>query len=170
MSPEITHHTYEMALLFRPDLSELDLQKAIDKVKASLVSKKGEIIKESSWGKKQLAYPIQKEGFGFYHTIISTVPGDSIEALMRELHLSPDIMRYMIISLEKEGVTFDQLFTPAKEEAYASVIMAEKMAPKFKPREAVAKVEEPVKKAAAPKIAKKELDEKIEELLTKDIE
>lgn len=167
MSPEITHYTYEMTLLFRPDLSELDLQKAIDKVKASLTSKKGKFVKESSWGKKQLAYPIKKEGFGFYHTIISTVPGDSIEALMRELHLDPDIMRYMIISLEKEGVTIDQLFTPAKEEAYASVIMAEKMAPKFKPKEAVA-VTKP-KTVRAPKIAKKELDKKIEELLTKEI-
>jgi len=168
MSPEITNHTYEMTLLFRPDLSELELQKAIDKVKASLTGKKGEIVKESSWGKKQLAYPIKKEGFGFYHTIISTVPGDSIEALMRELHLSPDIMRYMIISLEKEGVTIDQLFTPAKEEAYASVVMAEKMAPKFKPKEA-AQTEEPKAKPAA-KIDKEKLDEKIEELLTKDIE
>lgn len=170
MSPEITNHTYEMALLFRPDLSEMDLQKAIDKVKTSLINKKGEIIKESFWGKKQLAYPIQKEGFGFYHTIISTVPGDSIETLMRELHLSTEIMRYMIISLEKEGITIDQLFTPAKEEAYASVIMAEKMAPKFKPREAVAKTEEIKVVAPVAKIDKEELDEKIEELLTKDIE
>jgi len=169
MSPEITHHTYEITLLFRPDLSELDLQKAIDKVKASLTSKKGEIAKESSWGKKQLAYPIKKEGFGFYHTIISTVPGDAIEALMRELHLSPDILRYMIISLEKEGVTIDQLFTPAKEEAYAAAVMNEKMA-SAKPRIKEVVVEAPVKKPATPKIAKEELDEKIEKLLTKDIE
>lgn len=158
-----------MTLLFRPDLSELDLQKAIDKLKASLISKKGEIMRESSWGKKQLAYPIKKEGFGFYHTIISTVPGDSIETLMRELHLSPDLMRYMIISLEKEGVTIDQLFTPAKEDAYASVVMAEKMAPKSKPKAVAAVTATKPKAKPATKVAKEELDEKIEELLTKEI-
>ncbi len=160
---------YEMTLLFKPDLSELELQKALDKIKSSITSKEGHVEQEHNWGKKRLAYPIKKSEFGFYYTfIISKLMPETISPLTRELELSPDVLRYLIISLKKDGVTVDQLFTPAKEEAFASTIIAEKMAPKFKPRRMAPPVE--VKPPPAPKIDKAELDEKIEELLTKDIE
>lgn len=160
---------YEIMLLFKPDLSELELQKALDKVKGFITSKEGRIEQEHNWGKKRLAYPIKKSEFGFYYTfIISKLMPETISPLTRELELSPDVLRYLIISLEKDGVTVDQLFTPAKEEAFASTIIAEKMAPKFKPRRMAPLVE--VKPPPTPKIDKAELDEKIEELLTKDIE
>ena len=54
------NNIYELAVLLSPDLSEFDVQKVIDKVKASINPKGGVVQKEYTWGKKRLAYPIGK--------------------------------------------------------------------------------------------------------------
>lgn len=162
--------TYELTLLINPDLTEFDVQKVIDKIKKYIGSNKGEVIKEHSWGKKQLAYPINKAKFGYYHTIIFNAPREIINDFIRELQLNPEVFRYLNLSLDKEGITVDQLFSPEKEEAMISSAVKDKMMPS----QAEAKKTEPVVK---PKIEKKvekpvdpeKLDQKIDELLKDDI-
>ncbi|MEA1909828.1 MAG: 30S ribosomal protein S6 [Patescibacteria group bacterium] len=172
-------NTYELTLLFSPDLSEIDLAKAIDKVKKSISSKEGDIKKEHSWGKKKLAYRIKKLEFGNYHTLVYTMPKESVNEIIRELELSSDVLRHMNLSLEKEGITIDDLFTPEKETAMIAASVKEKMDPKTatvkkegkkvteKPKTEEKKIEEPKEKLSPEEQEKrrKELDEKLSELL-----
>jgi len=183
MEEEQNINTYELNLLITPELSDFDLNKLIDKVKALITSDQGKLIKEHSWGKKQLAYAIKKNDFGFYHTLIFELPTDKMIGITKELELSAKILRYLNLSLDKEGVTIDQLFTPEKEEAMISSSVKEKITPK-KPvvkQEPKIKVEE-VKTEVSPadetveepkideETRKKELDKKIDELLKTDEE
>lgn len=179
-------HTYELNLLFSPDLSEMDLAKAIAKVKKSITSKKGEIKQENSWGKKRLAYLIGKIDHGNYHVLVFTMPKTNVNEIIKELELSSEILRYLNLSLEKEGITIDDLFTPEKEAAMIATSIKEKMDPKTvsvkketKPTEKVIKpkaeeekpkTDKPVPEA--PELSpeeqakrRKDLDEKLDELL-----
>lgn len=166
------NNTYELTLLINPDLTEFDVQKVTDKFKKYITTHKGEILKDYSWGKKQLAYPINKSEFGYYHTLVFSITGDNIKELTKEIQLSPEVFRHLLISLEKEGITVDQLFNPEKEETMISSSVKEKMMPnetkakKMEPE--VAPIEEKVKKPK--KETKEEIDQKIDELLKKDIE
>ena len=56
---------YELTVLIHPDL-EADLNKALGKVKSLITDNGGEIIKEDNWGKKRLAYQINREDFAIY--------------------------------------------------------------------------------------------------------
>lgn len=176
------YNTYELTLLLSPDLSEFDLQKIIDKIKATIGSEKGELIKEHAWGKKQLAYPIGKAEFGNYHTLVFTLPPAAIDELVKGLRLSSKIIRHLIISLDKEGIMPDQLFSPEKEEAMISSTVKEKLITKRPPAKAIVKSsparKEPIpeEKPATPPATqvdedtrRKELDKKIDELLKEDL-
>jgi len=177
MEEEQTINTYELTLLFTSELSEFDLNKAIDKIKSLIASHKGNIIQEHNWGKKPLAYQIDKQDFGFYHTLVMELPTEDIDQIIKELQLNPVVIRHLLLCLNKEGITIDQLFTPEKEEAMISSSVADKLAtePKkiFKPEITPKIVEEKVVKPKEPKkddpTRQKELDKKIDDLLNPDI-
>lgn len=130
MEEEQTINTYELTILTDSELSEFDLGKVIDKIKKLITSHKGKIIAEHSWGKKQLAYHIKKIEYGFHNTIVAKLAVETVNPIIKELQLDPKIIRYLIICLEKEGITSDQLFTPEKEAVMISSIVKEKLVPK----------------------------------------
>ncbi|MFH1088757.1 MAG: 30S ribosomal protein S6 [Patescibacteria group bacterium] len=127
---EILTSTYELTLLVSPDLPEFDAQKVADKVKNMITDRNGQIIQEHNWGKKRLAYHIKKADSGYYQTIIFTAPKEAINEISHDMLLVPEILRYLSISLDKEGVVIDQLFTPEKETALVASMMKEKIEPK----------------------------------------
>ena len=186
---------YELTLLISPDLSEFDVQKVVDKVKTSITSKGGAIQKEYTWGKKRLAYHIGKTEFGHYQTLIFEAPKETITEIDKDIRLMPELIRHLIISLEKEGVAIDQLFTPEKEATLIATLAKEKMEPvkphqtratrgrvtpvvetatapevkqdEEKTKEAIINIAEPVIEETADEAAKRreELDKKLDELL-----
>ena len=87
---------YELTVLIHPDL-EADLDKALDKVKSLITDNGGEIIKEDNWGKKKLAYEVQKMKEAFYYFIRfeaeSTVPAE-IESRVR---IMDNVIRYLCV-------------------------------------------------------------------------
>ncbi len=176
MEEEQTINTYELTLLFNPDLSEFDLNKAIDKIKTLITSHKGNILQEHAWGKRPLAYPILKHEFGHYHTIVTELLAESVDAINKELQLNPEVIRHLLLSLNKEGVTIDQLFTPEKEEVMISSSVTDKLVKEPKktvePKVAQETTEKKVVKPKAPKkdeaTRQKELDKKIDDLLSSE--
>ena len=56
---------YELTVLIHPDL-EADLETPLKKVRDIITAAGGKIISEDNWGKKKLAYPINREDFAVY--------------------------------------------------------------------------------------------------------
>ncbi len=146
--------TYELTVLLPQDLSDFDVQKVIDKVKTAITSRGGNIQKEHTWGKKRLAYHINKVEFAHYQTLIFQVLKEAILDITKDIQLMPEIIRHLLISLEKEGVAVDQLFTPEKEAVLIATLAKEKMEPS-KPHQTRAtrgRTTPKVETAAAPEI------------------
>ena len=57
---------YELALVLRPDLDEEAKAAELQKVQDLITRFEGTVEKVDDWGKKRLAYPIQKVNEGFY--------------------------------------------------------------------------------------------------------
>lgn len=121
--------TYELSVVITPDLSEFDIPKVMDKIKNSIIGKNGSILKEHTWGKKRLAYPIGKAEYGHYQSVVFTGLKEVLAEIDKDIRLMPEIIRHLIISLDKEGVTVDQLFTPEKEAALLATMAKEKSEP-----------------------------------------
>lgn len=57
---------YESMIILKPQLNLDEAAKENEKIIAFLTENGGEFVKTDSWGKRQLAYPIQKNHEGYY--------------------------------------------------------------------------------------------------------
>ena len=87
---------YEGIFIIRPDIKEEDL-KSVYKVIGDLVGKNGGAVKkEDPWGKRPLAYPVNKFKEAYYYKLDFEAPSDAIAKMEAACKLNADITRLMI--------------------------------------------------------------------------
>lgn len=133
--------TYEMLFILHPDVSEEDLQPALDRVTGHITTAGGEVtetLRDSPWGRRRLAYPIRFAGRDLrdgYYTVFhfSLAPAQIVE-MERELKLNTQVIRYMVTSYEEKPLNpkeIEQREIDAEEaaaQAYAAAQAAERAA------------------------------------------
>ncbi|UCG84554.1 MAG: 30S ribosomal protein S6 [Dehalococcoidia bacterium] len=90
---------YEMVMIISPDVAEEDVPGTIDKVSDFITSKGGEVTQIDRWGKKKMAYPINRFSEGNY--VVSRFkiePGMTTE-LEASLKITEQILRHMLVRL-----------------------------------------------------------------------
>lgn len=96
---------YENISILNPALNEEEVSEATDKI-TSLISKSGgEILKSDNWGKKDLAYEIDKQKKGFYLYIVFRSPSEVIKKLEDYYKVFDPVFKFMIIKLSKKETT-----------------------------------------------------------------
>jgi small subunit ribosomal protein S6 len=102
---------YEMTFIVSTDITEDEREKAITKFRELVVSFKGDIHKEHTWGVRRMSYRIKGQDYGLYVTFLMNLPASKIEEVKEELNLDAQILRYLVISLDKEGIEFSDVST-----------------------------------------------------------
>lgn len=91
---------YELSVVLFSTLSEEEKVATLEKVKELITRFGGEITNVDDWGKRKLAYEIDKQREGFYYFIQfnaeATVPAE-VESRIR---IMEQVLRYLIVSLE----------------------------------------------------------------------
>ncbi len=95
---------YEMIYILRPDLSEEQANQAVSKYQDFLTKNSAVDIKVKVWGKRRLAYPIQKKLDGIYVQFNYQADGTQIEPLERIMRLEEDVLRYLTIKLDEDSI------------------------------------------------------------------
>ncbi len=88
---------YELVCIFQPDLDETGLAAALEKVQGWITEAGGSIDKTDVWGRRQLAYPIQKQTEGQYVLMETTMPPTLVSELESKMRIDQNIMRSMIV-------------------------------------------------------------------------
>ncbi|MCD6290770.1 MAG: 30S ribosomal protein S6 [Anaerolineae bacterium] len=88
---------YELAFILHPRLDDDGVAAAVEQVSGWVVSNGGEVLETNPWGRRKLAYPIEKQWEGYYVIQRLRLPPTAVSELERNLRLSDDIMRYLII-------------------------------------------------------------------------
>ncbi|CAG0937610.1 30S ribosomal protein S6 [Thermoflexales bacterium] len=92
---------YEVTLVFRPDLDETVFTANVDKVKGWMTSAGGTVTQTSVWGRRRLAYPINKLTEGQYVLFLADLPAQALAGLEREFRLSEEVLRFLIVRVEQ---------------------------------------------------------------------
>ncbi|HSX48056.1 MAG TPA: 30S ribosomal protein S6 [Candidatus Nanoarchaeia archaeon] len=90
---------YELVVLLHPDL-EIDADTPINKIEKLVEQAGGKIIKRDNWGKKRLAYRMNKLDFAVYVYFEIQVLPAGVAALENSLRLSEEIVRHLLVSHE----------------------------------------------------------------------
>ena len=86
---------YEILLMLDPDLPE-ERQEEIVKRTRDLVEKSGGTWDgQDAWGRRKLAYEIDKKGDGVYHLLSFSADGDTLDEISRVLKIDDDVMRHL---------------------------------------------------------------------------
>lgn len=107
---------YETIYIVKGGVADDGVQAAIAKIAAVLENIKAENIKTEEWGRKRLAYPIQKQPEGFYVYIKFSAEADQIKELTRNYRIVEDIVRFQTIILEDKKAPKGEPKAPKREE------------------------------------------------------
>jgi small subunit ribosomal protein S6 len=92
---------YELMLVLRPDLPDDRTQAVIDRTTRAIAGSGGQIVKVAPWGRRRLAYPIDRHREGSYHIILFEAPSEAIAELERGLLITEELLRHLITRVER---------------------------------------------------------------------
>jgi small subunit ribosomal protein S6 len=92
---------YELMVVLTPELDEDGVTAATDRVKTLVTSRGGEVVDLQAWGRRRLAYPIQKFRDGFYTVAKLKLSPEATEPLERGLTLSEAVLRHLLVRMDE---------------------------------------------------------------------
>jgi len=92
---------YELMLVLKPDAPDERAAAVIDRTTRYVVASGGQIIKVAPWGRRRLAYPIDRYRDGSYHIVVFESPAEAIAELERSLQITEDVLRSLVTRAEK---------------------------------------------------------------------
>jgi len=99
---------YEITFIVSGQQTEATVSKTTKKLADLVDELKGRILAGHPWGLLELAYPIGKERTGYYFTYLLDLPTEKVARFIDEIKILPHVLRHILISLEKEGVSLEE--------------------------------------------------------------
>ena len=92
---------YELMLVIRPDVADDKSQVIVDRTTRGIVAAGGQIVKVAPWGRRRLAYPIERHREGSYHIILFEAPSDAIVELEHTLLITEEVLRHLVTRVDR---------------------------------------------------------------------
>lgn len=96
--------SYETTYIVNASLEDSQIEAAVAHVAEVIERNGGAITATNRWGRKRLAYPIEKKNNGFYVNVEFNGPGQLIAQLERAYLLDENILRFLTIQLDKYAI------------------------------------------------------------------
>ncbi len=93
---------YDIVALVTPDLTDEDAQKVAAEYRKILSDGGAEIIKDETWGKRRLAYPILRKKEAYYHYFQVSAEPALIAETERRMRLSDQVLRHLAVRSDRE--------------------------------------------------------------------
>jgi small subunit ribosomal protein S6 len=92
---------YELMLVIRPDVADDKSQALVDRTTRQIVAAGGQIVKVAPWGRRRLAYPIDRHREGSYQIILFEAPATAILELEHTLLITEEVLRHLVTRVER---------------------------------------------------------------------
>ena len=92
---------YEVMIILDSKQDERTVAPSLDKYLEIVRKENGKVEKVDVWGKKRLAYPINKKEEGIYAVINLECEADTVKELDRVLNLNENVVRTKVLRTDK---------------------------------------------------------------------
>ena len=91
---------YELAFIIGPNVDDEGVTGVVENVSQFVKAVDGSVASVDVWGRRTLAYPINNHREGTYVLLEAEMPPASLGELERNLKLSEEIIRYLLVKAE----------------------------------------------------------------------
>jgi small subunit ribosomal protein S6 len=92
---------YELMIILEPGLEERTVQPSLDQFLKVVKTGGGTVQKVDVWGRRRLAYEIDKKSEGIYAVIDLIAEPDTVRELDRQLNLNEGVLRTKVVRPER---------------------------------------------------------------------
>lgn len=94
---------YESIFIVRPSLSDEETHAIIEKIKGVIEKPGATLLKLDNWGKKKLAYEVERERKGTFVYLHFQSEGALISELERAYRLEDSVIKFLTVRLDRES-------------------------------------------------------------------
>jgi small subunit ribosomal protein S6 len=87
---------YDLGLIINPDVGDDQARAIVERVTQFMGTHGGQVVRVNAWGRRHLAYPIQRHRDGLYFWFDLILPPEAVAELERTLRLNEDIIRHLV--------------------------------------------------------------------------
>ena len=91
---------YELAVVLTTKIEDEERAASIEKIKEVIARFGGVVTNVDEWGKKRLAYEIQKMHEGFYYFIQFEADSQCPAEIERHVRIMDNVLRYLVVKKE----------------------------------------------------------------------
>jgi small subunit ribosomal protein S6 len=112
---------YELGVVFSPEASEEETRSVMDRIEQIVAHHDGQIVRVNQWGRRRLAYPIDRHRDGFYVFIDMVLTPETVIEIERALMVSEIVLREMVRKRDPKAVLREREEREARAAAAAAV-------------------------------------------------
>lgn len=93
---------YETIFILKENTPERDGEELKGRLLKLIAANKGTVLVDRSWGKKQLAYPMEKQSEGVYIQLDYAAEGGVVSEIEKILRFDERVLRQMTVILQQD--------------------------------------------------------------------
>ena len=100
---------YELVLVVSPEGGEEGFPATVDRVHGLIKERGGEVKNVDRWGRRRLAYPLDRFTEGYYSITQFTLGPQDVRAIEGSLDLAEDVLRHLVVRMDEPIVVKPEL-------------------------------------------------------------
>jgi small subunit ribosomal protein S6 len=156
---------YELGIVINPEVGDEQARALVERVTHIITNNGGQVIRVNAWGRRRLAYPIQRFRDGLFFFYDLTLDPSTIAEIERNIRVNEDIIRHLMklrdsrvvaqqrqrdIEMDAQREADAQAKTAAEAAQAAAAVAAAAAAPAVEVEEESVQVEETPAAAVEP--------------------
>jgi len=99
---------YEELFIVKPDVPEEEVDQFVEQLRTQLTATGATVDKVEKWGKRRLAYKVDKYREGTYVLLEFTAEADTVKELERRLRVSDMVIKFLTVRIDKTRKRLDK--------------------------------------------------------------
>lgn len=87
---------YELGIVINPEVGDEQARSIVERVTQIITNNNGQVVRVNAWGRRRLAYPIQRFRDGLYFFFDLILDPSSITEIERNIRVNEDIIRHLL--------------------------------------------------------------------------
>lgn len=119
-------HEYELMVIIDPEIEERSVASSLDKFLDVIRKDGGTVTNVDHWGKRRLAYEIQKKAEAYYAVVNFESTADTAQELDRQLKLNEAVLRTKVLRAEEARFRVEKFAAEEAAKAERAAAKAQK--------------------------------------------